>query len=261
MTEKKKNVNEKDLEQLKEEIAEKGKEIEQLKKTLEEMRTQIAGKGGPAEPAELNKIFDDVSGLLDSGFSVFGASDKVQSSKSGNKGLTGLISDLAKLTENSETYQKRIKLGEKGVIDFHVAARPLKGLNSATKPINSFKFNKLNEKDSTHRQESPTGSIKESEPIVDILEEGQNIRVMAELPGVSEKDVKLNIEGNTLIISTADSTRNYYKRIELPKPVKKETIEFSCKNGVLEVKLKKQTMTNVQGRPNTDFAPREEIKR
>ena len=241
MTEKKKSVNEKDLEQLKEEIAEKGKEIEQLKKTVEEMRIQMAGKGRPAETAELNKMFDDVSGLLDSSFSIFGASDKIQPSKSGNKGLIGLISDLAKLTENSETYQKRIKLGEKGVIDFHVAARPLKGFNSA-KPINSFKFNKLNEKDSTHRQElSPTDSIKESEPIVDVFEEGQNIRVMAELPGVSENDVKLDIENSTLIISTVASTRKYYKRIELPKSVKKEAIEFSCKNGVLEVKLKINT--------------------
>jgi HSP20 family protein len=62
---------------------------------------------------------------------------------------------------------------------------------------------------------------------------------MAELPGVSENDVKLDIESNTLIISTADSTRKYYKRVDLPKPVKKEAIEFSCKNGVLEVKLKK----------------------
>jgi HSP20 family protein len=56
---------------------------------------------------------------------------------------------------------------------------------------------------------------------------------------VSENDVKLDIESNTLIISTADSTRKYYKRVDLPKPVKKEAIEFSCKNGVLEVKLKK----------------------
>ena len=241
MTEKKKSVNEKDLQQLKEEIAQKGKEIEQLKKTVEEMRIQMAGKEKPAETAELNKMFDDVSGLVDSSFSIFGASDKVQPSRSGNKGLIGLISDLAKLTENSETYQKRIKLGEKGVIDFHVGVRPLKGSNSA-KPINSFKFNKLNEKDSTHLQEpSATDSIKESEPIVDVFEEGQNIRVMAELPGVSENDVKLNIESNTLIISTADSTRKYYKRIELPKHVKKEAIEYSCKNGVLEVKLKINT--------------------
>lgn len=239
MTEKKKSENEKDLEQLKKEIAQKGKEIEQLKKTVEEMRIQMAGKEKPAETAELNKMLDDVSGLLDSSFSIFGASDKAQPSKSGNKGLIGLISDLAKLAENSETYQKRIKLGEKGVIDFHFAARPLKGFNS-TKQINSFKLNRPNEKDSTHLQEpSPTDSIRESEPIVDVFEEGQNIRVMAELPGVSENDVKLDLESNTLVISTADSTRKYYKRIELPKPVKKGAIEFTCKNGVLEAKLKK----------------------
>jgi HSP20 family molecular chaperone IbpA len=169
-----------------------------------------------------------------------GASDKVQPDKSENKGLTGLIGELAKLTENSETYQKRIKLGEKGVIDFHIGMRPLKGSNS-TRQINSFKLNKFNEEEPTHLKElAPIDAIKENDSIVDVFEEGQTIRVMAELPGASENDVKIDIESNTLIIrSTTDSTRKYYKRIALPKPVTREAVEFSCKNGVLEVKLKK----------------------
>lgn len=237
--EKTKSVNGKDLKQLKEEIAAKGKEIEQLKKTVEEIRLQMAGKKEPTETAELNKMLDDVSGLLDSSFSIFGISDKVKSDKSENKGLIGLIGDFAKLTENAETYQKRVKLGEKGVIDFHVGVRPLKGFNS-TRQLNSFGPNKLNEKSPTQLQEpSPIDSIKENEPIVDVFEEGQNIRVMAELPGMSENDIKLDMENNTLIIRAANSTRKYCKRVELPKPVKKETIKSSCKNGVLEVKLEK----------------------
>lgn len=200
----------------------------------------MAGKSEPTETTELNKMLDGVSGLLDSSFSILGASDKVQPDKSENKGLTGLIGELAKLTENSETYQKRIKLGEKGVIDFHIGMRPLKGSNS-TRQINSFKLNKFNEEEPTHLKElAPIDAIKENDSIVDVFEEGQTIRVMAELPGASENDVKIDIESNTLIIrSTTDSTRKYYKRIALPKPVNKKAVEFSCKNGVLEVKLKK----------------------
>jgi len=204
------------------------------------MRIQMAGKSEPTETTELNKMLDGVSGLLDSSFSILGASDKVQPLKSENKGLTGLIGELAKLTENSETYQKRIKLGEKGVIDFHIGMRPLKGSNS-TRQINSFKLNKFNEEEPTHLKElAPIDAIKENDSIVDVFEEGQTIRVMAELPGASENDVKIDIESNTLIIrSTTDSTRKYYKRIALPKPVTREAVEFSCKNGVIEVKLKK----------------------
>jgi len=200
----------------------------------------MAGKSEPTETTELNKMLDGVSGLLDSSFSILGASDKVQPLKSENKGLTGLIGELAKLTENSETYQKRIKLGEKGVIDFHIGMRPLKGSNS-TRQINSFKLNKFNEEEPTHLKElAPIDAIKENDSIVDVFEEGQTIRVMAELPGASENDVKIDIESNTLIIrSTTDSTRKYYKRIALPKPVTREAVEFSCKNGVIEVKLKK----------------------
>ncbi len=99
----------KGLEKLKEEIAKKGKEIEQLQKSVEEMRTQIKGKEKTGETAELGRMVDDVSGLLNVGFSILGAQDKVQSEKS--KGLAGLVNELSKLAEKSQTTQKTIKFG------------------------------------------------------------------------------------------------------------------------------------------------------
>lgn len=75
-----------------------------LKKTIEEMRTQIQGKERTGEAVELGKIFNDVSKLLDTGFSIFGTACRIQDEKSSGKGLFGLINDLAKLAEKSETY-------------------------------------------------------------------------------------------------------------------------------------------------------------
>ena len=230
----------KDLEQLRKEIAQKGKEIEQLKKTLEETRTQIQRKGKTGEASEIGKVFDDVSELLDVGFNIFGASRSLQGEKSQGKGLIGLIHDLGKLAEKSETYQKRIKLGEKGVIDFNVSSRPIRG-SYATKPTSSLKISKP-KKETSHMHGTmlpAVGSIKEREPIVDVFEEEDHIRVTAELPGVKENEINLDIEDNTLTISTNTPTRKYYKKVELPNPVKNGAVEFTYRNDILEVRLRK----------------------
>ena len=229
---------EKDLEKLKKEIAQKGKEIEQLKKSVEEMRTQIKGNEKTGEVAELGKAFDDVSGLLDVGFGIFGASDKTQGEKP--KGLIGLVNDLAKLTEKSQTYQKRINLGKGAVVDFHVSSHPIRE-SHVPKPASGLKISRPNKEVSKMHISLPpiTGTIKEREPIVDVFEEEDCLRVMAELPGVEENEINLKAEENTLTISTDTSARTYYKKVELPTSVKKEVFESSYRNGILEVKLRK----------------------
>jgi len=241
----KKSETEKDLEQLKKEIAQKGKEIEQLKKTIEEMRTKIQGEEETGETKELDKIFEDVSEMLDVGFSIFGTSGKVGGEKSKGKGLIGLISDLAELAEKSGTYQKRVNLGKSGVIDFRVSSRPIKGPYT-TKPADRLRISKPKKEASPTQSQMPpiAGLIKETEPIVDIFEEEEQIKVVAELPGVEEKEIDLDINENTVIISTDTSDRKYYKKVELPTPVKKDAVESSYRNGILEVKLRKEKSTS-----------------
>jgi len=237
--EERKIETEKDLEQLKKEIAQKGKEIEQLKKMIEEIRTQIQGKE-TNETTEISKIFEDVSELVDVGFSIFGTSSEAKSEKSKGKGLIGLINDLAALAEKSETYQKRVNFGKRGVVDIRVSSRPIRG-TCMTKATGHMRISEpKKETPPTHPQTLPTtGSIKEREPIVDIFEEEDQIRVMAELPDVEENQINLNIDNNTLTISTDTPDRKYYKKVELPDPVEKDSVESIYRNGILEVKLKK----------------------
>lgn len=240
MAKKKKNEVEKNLKELRKEIAEKGKEIEQLKKTVEEMRTQIQGKEKTDEAVELGKVFDDVSELLDVGFNIFGTSGKIQSGKSKGKGLAGLINDLSKLAEKSQTYQKRVNLGKRGVVDFRVSSRPIKG-SYTTKPKSRLKISKPKSKTPPTRTPKPlpTASIEEKQPIVDVFEEEDHIKVMAEVPGVEEKDIKLHVKNNLLIISVDTSEKKYYKEVKLPTSVKKNSVESTYRNGVLEVKVRK----------------------
>ena len=236
----KKTETEKDLEQLKKEVAQKGKEIEELKRTVEEMRTQIQGKEETVETTELGKIYEDVSELLDVGFNVFGTSNKTQGEKSKGKGLFGLINDLAKLAEKSETYQKRINLGKKGVVHFRVSSRPIKG-SYTTKPKSSLKISKPKTKTPPKQapMPPPTASIEEKESIVDVFEEEDHVNVMAELPGIEEKDIKLKIKDNLLTITADTSEKKYCKEVKLPATVEKNSIKSKYRNGVLEIKLRK----------------------
>jgi len=83
------------------------------------------------------------------------------------------------------------------------------------------------------------GVAEVREPLVDIFENEEEITVIAELPGVEEKDIKTEIKERTLKISAETKERKYSKEVELPAAVTGE-LESTYKNGVLEVKLKKK---------------------
>lgn len=77
------------------------------------------------------------------------------------------------------------------------------------------------------------------EPLIDIFYEDGEIKVIAEMPGVEEKDIKISIEGKKLTLSAEGGRRKYQKEVELDYPVKSE-IEKRYRNGILEVTLTKK---------------------
>lgn len=79
---------------------------------------------------------------------------------------------------------------------------------------------------------------KEREPLVDVIEKAKIITVLAELPGVNKKDIKINLsQGNKVLI--VDVPDKFYKEIKLPVKVKSKLGEAHHKNGVLEIELTK----------------------
>lgn len=78
------------------------------------------------------------------------------------------------------------------------------------------------------------------EPLVDVVEEDDEILVVAEVPGVDRDEIKVRIKGTTLTIHSENPDRPYHKVIELPSRVKKDEAKSAIRNGVLEVRLKKE---------------------
>lgn len=77
------------------------------------------------------------------------------------------------------------------------------------------------------------------EPIVDVFDEDDVLVVIAELPGVENDDLRIEVKGDILELSAEAKERKYSKEVLLPSRVDAKSIESSYKNGVLELRLKK----------------------
>ena len=90
----------------------------------------------------------------------------------------------------------------------------------------------------------------EREPLVDTVETSNEVRVVAELPGVEKTEIKLYGTEDSLTVSVNTPRTKYYKEIALPTKVKVKESKSSYKNGVLEVVFPKaKAPTTPKGEP------------
>jgi HSP20 family protein len=92
------------------------------------------------------------------------------------------------------------------------------------------------------------------DPNVDLLEDGEKIRVLVELPGIEAEDLKVSIRGRVLTVRGAKKGRirsregirffcmeryfgNFVKSISLPRAVNTHQARTTLKDGLLEVVL------------------------
>lgn len=92
------------------------------------------------------------------------------------------------------------------------------------------------------------------DPNIDVLDDGDTIRILAELPGVEAGDVKVSIRGRVVMIRGTKKGRirtkegmrffcmeryfgGFMKSIPLPRPVNSHLAKTRMKHGLLEVIL------------------------
>lgn len=144
--------------------------------------------------------------------------------------LIGLAADLkeagGEVKKEGEIDLSHLKEGMKGVFGFSV--KTAVGGNPVVEPFGNIK-------------KTASGPVvkEEREPLTDVFDENDEVVIMAEMPGVDEEGVIVNLKGDILEISGVGKNRKYYKEILLNMALKPETITHSYKNGVLEVKIKK----------------------
>jgi HSP20 family protein len=77
------------------------------------------------------------------------------------------------------------------------------------------------------------------EPPVDVHIEEDHVLVVAEIPGASRNDVKVELCGDRLTISARHRQARYRKEVALPQAFSAEKMRWRCKNGILSVRLER----------------------
>ena len=106
-------------------------------------------------------------------------------------------------------------------------------------------------------QGSPTPSIGAGAPAINVAETKDAFEVTAELPGVDEKDIKVSLDDNQLVISgekKAESTKDekdwhveersygsFYRSMSLPFEPEEGAVEAHFDKGVLHLTIRKPT--------------------
>ncbi|MEM1788033.1 MAG: archaeal heat shock protein Hsp20 [Pyrobaculum sp.] len=83
--------------------------------------------------------------------------------------------------------------------------------------------------------------VDEIDPLTDIVEEEDKVKVVVDMPGVEKEDIKIYVseDGRTLTIEAKGRERRYYKEIRLPAQVYPDRAKATYKNGVLSIELEK----------------------
>ncbi len=104
--------------------------------------------------------------------------------------------------------------------------------------------------------------LKLRESSCDVIDEGKQLRVKMNVPGVTKKDVTLNVTDNSLEVSAEHkeeseekkknfirkerSQVSYYRTLPLPDKISSGKVRAKLSDGVLEVTLPKSKPTSVQ---------------
>jgi HSP20 family protein len=73
--------------------------------------------------------------------------------------------------------------------------------------------------------------------MIDIFEEPDHVLVVAEMPGIGEDDVTLDLKDDILTIAAERGPKKYRKEVLLPASFDSEKLSRTCRNGMLEVRL------------------------
>lgn len=86
------------------------------------------------------------------------------------------------------------------------------------------------------------------EPLTDVFQDKDSVKLYVELPGVEKNDIQLNVSTGRAEIKA----KNFYKTINLPtQDVEAEKATAHYKNGVLEVAIPKTKKTTSDGSKTT----------
>ena len=150
--------------------------------------------------------------------------------------LGGVVEKLVELAETGQNFSQtgelkgldpQGKLG--GVYGFSVKT----GIgNQGEREVKIEPFGNI------HRESSGDMVVEDvREPLVDVFEEEDHVLVLAEIPGVSKKDVQLELLENRLTIRAQRGEKRYCRDVTLPEKFTQQNMQWDCTNGILKIRF------------------------
>lgn len=152
------------------------------------------------------------------------------------KGLTNLMDAAARLAEKGKDFSKTGEVHFEG-LDKIKGLKDLKGVYGVR--VRTMADGRPSVQSFGNIKKTPKGPVVEEvrEPIVDVFDEKTGINIIAEMPGIEEKDIHIEIKEDILLISAESKDRKYQKEILLSRTARAEDMTRSYKNGMLEIKI------------------------
>lgn len=154
-------------------------------------------------------------------------------------GLSKLIDLADKVTQEGGLIEKSGQFGIRGRKDLNgvygFSIRTMTGPGGVARPtVRPFG-------DLAKMKKPMKGPVVEEarEPLVDLFDEGEYLRLVTELPGAAEAEIVTDVPSDDVIQLSTTGRKKYSKEILLPAKIDATRITRSYANGVLELRLPK----------------------
>jgi HSP20 family molecular chaperone IbpA len=77
-------------------------------------------------------------------------------------------------------------------------------------------------------------------PVAEVFDEGDRLRVVAEMPGVGSKDIRVAVKGDVLSLQAESPSHRYDTEVLLPVEAHPDPASIGVRNGVVEIVVEKQ---------------------
>lgn len=92
------------------------------------------------------------------------------------------------------------------------------------------------------RKDERSGNVEVREirePMTDLFDEPTHILIVAEVPGVMQEDVRLELHDDILTLVAEHGEKKYRKEMLLPASFSADKMSFACRGGIVEIRIDK----------------------
>jgi HSP20 family protein len=167
------------------------------------------------------------------------------SSKRQDGSIEGFLGGLANLVEKlGDLAEKGEQLKRSGDFDVQGEGKSFKGVYGFT-----VRTGLGGERDEVKVE--PFGNIKRDEktghavvqevrePVIDLFDEPDQVILVAEMPGVADEEIKVELADDILTLRAGQGERSYYKEVVLPAHCSDSGVTVNSNNGVVEIRCAK----------------------